>query len=228
MIDFRTHQRQQKLLLHRLFIFSLSLSDCYLVMKLLVCTFALLLASISPVESSIDSVMVRCIAPEEVVASTVDKVCKPISADLEAILIDEFCKAYKSLGLDCPSDWTSFLDQEYVDVMLTNANAQVSAASILPDAEVAVARASPIPPAWVVDVQLPGRGPGCDYYCPAHSTEIPNRYCYDTIDDCVCNSGYTKSMAGAYGCVPASGPGRGGYCTYKCPANSKEKPGRYV
>ena len=32
------------------------------------------------------------------------------------------------------------------------------------------------------------------FICPSHSYRIPGRYCYDTFDDCQCNTGYVKDV----------------------------------
>lgn len=63
---------------------------------------------------------------------------------------------------------------------------------------------------------------GCNYQCPSHGYRIPNRKCYNNIDDCACFSGYIKS--GSY-CVPKKF-GRGNTCDYVCPQYSTQKPNR--
>jgi hypothetical protein len=71
--------------------------------------------------------------------------------------------------------------------------------------------------AQVVDPSQIRRRVTCtnSYSCPPYSYRTPGRDCYDTINDCTCESGYKKDEN--Y-CVKA--------CDYQCPQYSYRTPGR--
>jgi hypothetical protein len=78
----------------------------------------------------------------------------------------------------------------------------------------------------------------CAYVCPVNSYQRPNRTCYDTFNDCDCNSGYHKSTTGekcvelvplqAPVAVPVQAPVKApaSACSFVCPVNSYQRPNR--
>ena len=76
-----------------------------------------------------------------------------------------------------------------------------------------------------------------DFQCPAHSSRIPGRECYDSLDDCVCESGYAKNgeicQLATKICPSGQILDGSGYCVlswcladYKCPAHAYRRDGR--